>query len=208
MADLQRSWRRCWRALGASDDGAAVHAELLAAYDEPQRSYHTRQHLHECLDRFEACRDLAPRPAEVEAALWFHDAVYDVRRFDNERRSADWARDAVLACGASRDVAAHVDALVMATRHATMTPAGPDAQLLVDIDLAILGADVDRFAEYERQIRREYAHVAEAEFHPRRRAILAAFLGREQIYATPRLHAELEQRARANLSLAIAGNVA
>ena len=34
-----------------------------------------------------------------------------------------------------------------------------DEQLLVDIDLAILGADTARFAEYQTQIRREYAHV-------------------------------------------------
>ncbi|HEY2187344.1 MAG TPA: N-methyl-D-aspartate receptor NMDAR2C subunit, partial [Caldimonas sp.] len=166
------------------------------------------QHLHECLDRFEACRDLALRPAEVEVALWFHDAIYDVRRADNERRSADWARDAVLTSGATRDTAERIEALVMTTRHATATPATTDAQLLVDIDLAILGADPERFAEYERQIRREYAHVAEAAFRARRRAILAAFLARERIYGTPRLHDELEHRARANLSLAIAGNVA
>jgi predicted metal-dependent HD superfamily phosphohydrolase len=208
MADLQNSWRRAWRALGAGDDGAVVHAALLAAYDEPERNYHTLQHLRECLDRFEACRDLALRPAEVEVALWFHDAVYDVRRADNERRSADWARDAVVASGAARDIGQRIDALVMATRHATTTPATADEQLLVDIDLAILGADAERFAEYERQIRREYAHVAEAAFRARRRAVLAAFLARERIYGTRRLYDELEQHARANLSLAIARNVA
>ena len=207
MADLQRSWRRAWHGIGAGDDGAAVCATLLAAYREPARSYHTLQHLHECIERFEACSDLAARPAEVEAALWFHDAVYDVLRSDNERRSADWARAAALASGVPADVAERLDALVMATRHAA-PPTGGDAELLVDIDLAILGADADRFAEYERQIRREYAHVAAPAFSARRREILAAFLGRERIYATPRLYAELEQRARANLSLALAGNVA
>ena len=207
MADLQRSWRRAWRGIGADDDGASVCVALLAAYGAPERSYHTLQHLHECIERFEGCSDLAARPAEVEAALWFHDAVYDVRRSDNERRSADWAHAAALASGVPADVAERLDALVMATRHAA-PPVGADAELLVDIDLAILGADADRFAEYEQQIRREYAHVAAPAFAARRREILAAFLRGERIYATPRLHAELEQRARANLSLALAGDVA
>jgi predicted metal-dependent HD superfamily phosphohydrolase len=182
-----------------------VRDALLAAYREPQRSYHTLQHLRECVERFAACRDLAARPAEVEIALWFHDAVDDVRRHDNERRSADWARAAL--AGAAADVIARVDALVMATRHARATAGSADEELLVDIDLAILGADGARFAEYEAQIRREYAHVADAEFRARRSAVLAAFLARDPIYRTARLRAELEARARANLALAIAGNV-
>ena len=93
----------------------------------------------------------------------------------------------------------------MATRHAAL-PTGSDQQLLVDIDLAILGADAARFAEYERQIRAEYAFVPEATSQARRRAVLAAFLDRERIYSTPRLHDELEPRARANLAMAIAAH--
>ena len=208
MADLQRSWKRAWQGLGAGDDGASVSAALLAAYDEPQRSYHTLQHLHECIDRFETCTDLTVRPAEIEIALWFHDAVYDVFRADNERRSAEWARDATVASGVPAEVAERIAALVLATKHSTAMPASVDEQLLVDIDLAILGANRKRFAEYERQIRREYAHVPEPVFQAKRRALLAGFMARERLYGTPRLHDELEERARANLSLAIAGNVA
>src|SRR6185295_1221583 len=113
---------------------------------------------------------------EVEIALWFHDAVYDVHRHDNERRSADWARDALAGAGVAATAIARVEALVMATRHATTTPGSADEELLVDIDLAILGADAARFAEYAAQIRREYAHVADAEFRAGRSAVLAAFL--------------------------------
>nr|HET7859987.1 N-methyl-D-aspartate receptor NMDAR2C subunit [Caldimonas sp.] len=204
---LERSWQRAWRALGAAGDGAAVRDALLAAYREPQRHYHTLRHLHECIERFDACRDLAARPAEVEIALWFHDAVHDVRHDDNERRSADRACAALTAAGVTGDAVARVDSLVMATRHASATPGGADEELLVDIDLAILGATPARFAEYEAQIRREYAHVAEAAFRARRSAVLAAFIAREPIYRTPRLRAELETRARTNLALAIAANV-
>jgi len=200
--------RRAWRALGAADDGNGVRDALLAAHREPQRSYHTLQHLRDCIERFERCSDLAARPSEVEIALWFHDAVYDVHRDDNERRSADWAHRALAAAGVAAEAAARVDALVMATRHAVATPAGGDEELLVDIDLAILGADPARFAEYQRQIRREYAHVPDADFAARRRAVVAGFLARDAIYRTPRLHAELEARARQNLALAIAGDVA
>src|SRR5215207_157618 len=88
---LARSWRRCAGALAARPIGPAVFDELVARYSEPHRKYHTLQHLAECLAHFEAVRDLAEQPAEVEMALWFHDAIYDTQRHDNEEKSADWS---------------------------------------------------------------------------------------------------------------------
>ena len=136
-------------------------------------------------------------------ALWFHDAIYDVHAHDNEARSADWARSAMLAAGAQAEAAERVHALVMATRHDAV-PEGRDAELLIDIDLSILGAERERFDEYERQVHAEYALVPAEVRLPRRRAILQRFLAREAIYATPRMHALLEARARANLARSIA----
>ena len=203
--DLKASWRRAWRGMGARSDGDALFAALMTAWREPHRRYHTLQHLGECIERFEGVARLAAHPAEVEVGLWFHDAVYDVQRSDNEERSADWLRDAARADGVADDVAERVRALILATRHAAL-PSGTDEQLLVDIDLAILAAGEARFAEYEGQIRAEYGFVPEAAFVARRRAVLAGFLERERIYSTPRLHDELERPARANLAKAIAAH--
>ncbi|MEO5845141.1 MAG: N-methyl-D-aspartate receptor NMDAR2C subunit [Caldimonas sp.] len=181
---------------------------MTAAYREPHRHYHTLQHLGECLAQFDRVGSLAANPAEVEIALWFHDAIYDVKRADNEQRSADWLQAAARADGVADRTADRVSALILATRHAAL-PTGADEQLLVDIDLAVLGADEARFAEYERQIRAEYAFVPAPTFVTKRGALLAAFLGRTRIYSTPTLHDELEQRARANLARSIAaGGVA
>jgi predicted metal-dependent HD superfamily phosphohydrolase len=199
--DLAR-WQQAWPALGASG-GDALHAELLARYAEPHRAYHTPQHLAECLALFEESRALAERPAEVEIALWFHDAIYDVHRHDNEATSADWARTALLSAGAAPDVAERVAALVLATRH-SVAPATADEQLLVDIDLAILGAAPARFAEYEAQIRVEYGFVPPTVFNEKRGAILAGFLARPVLYGTAALRARFEAVARGNLQHAIA----
>ena len=202
---LQRSWRRAWSEVGGSGSGDALRRRLADAWREPQRRYHTLQHLAECLAHLEPVRQLAEAPGEVELALWFHDAVYDVRGHDNEARSAAWAADELRAAGVAGAAATRVRDLVMSTRHAAL-PETLDEELLVDIDLAILGAGAARFAEYERQIRAEYAFVPEATFRARRRVVLAAFLDRARIYGTPRLHDELEPRARANLAKAIAAH--
>ena len=200
-AALRASWSEAWRALGAAADDALL-AELLARYGEAQRAYHTLQHLGECLVHLARERDGAERPAEVALALWFHDAIYDVQRHDNEARSADWARQAALRAGLAPEVAERLHALVMATRH-DVQPVGADARLLVDIDLAILGATPARFAEYERQIRIEYAHVPPAVFEPRRRQILGGFLARDPLYLTAPMRTRLEAAARANLGRAV-----
>lgn len=202
MPDLHPSWLRAWRGIGARGDGEDLYRALMARYGEPHRKYHTLQHLQECLAHFDAVQGVLPASAEVAAALWFHDAIYDVKRSDNEARSAGWARQAALQAGVAQPVADRLHALVMATRHAAVPVAG-DEQLLVDIDLAILGADPVRFAEYERQIRDEYGHVPGWLFKRKRRAILQAFLDRPRLFSTPHFHQALEEAARRNLRLAV-----
>jgi len=201
---LRENWNAAWHALGVASPDAALCDELQRRYGEPQRHYHTMQHLGECLAWFEREKAQAERPAEVALALWFHDAIYDVHAHDNEARSADWARQALLEAGVNTNAAERVHALVMATRHDAV-PEGRDAELLIDIDLSILGAARTRFDEYERQVHAEYAFVPDEIRLPRRREILQRFLDRKAIYATPRMHAQLEAQARINLQRSIAG---
>lgn len=198
---FERSWRRAWVALGAVPS-AGLGERLAACYAEPHRKYHTLQHLGECVGHVESALDLAPHPGEVEAALWFHDAVYDPKRHDNELQSASWAVKELGAAGLPAQVAERVHALVMATRHAAM-PETDDERLLVDVDLAILGADAGRYAQYEAQVREEYAWVPGWLFRRKRKALLREFLGRERIYATAHFRGRLEACARENLENAI-----
>jgi predicted metal-dependent HD superfamily phosphohydrolase len=204
MIDWNVRWRSAWADLGLPLPRPDVLASLLARWAEPHRKYHTLQHLRECLDLFERDRGLAEHPGEVAIALWFHDAVYDTSRHDNEAASADWAARVLRDAGAEAAVADRVHALIMATRHSEV-PATPDAKLLVDIDLAILGAEPARFAEYERQIRDEYGFVPEAVFRRKRAEILRGFLERAVLFATPAHASRLDGAARANLARALAG---
>ena len=199
---LDRSWDRAWRNLGlAAPPG--LQALLVAAYREPQRHYHALQHLEECLAHFDATAALAERPGEVEIALWFHDAVYAVQGKHNEQLSAEWATKALAASGAEDSVISRVDALIMATCH-TASPTLPDQQLLVDIDLAILGASPERFAQYDRQVKQEYSWVPGVLYRFKRKEVLNGFLARPSIFNTPYFQSRWEQPARDNLDKAVA----
>ena len=202
MSLLSHSWQRACSELLARAVDPGLMERLLAAYAEPHRRYHSLQHLDECLASFEQVRHLAAQPAEVDMAIWFHDAVYDLQGKDNEARSADWARDALTAAGVAPAKAERVRQLVMATCHSAL-PVSVDEQWLVDVDLAILGAPAPRFAQYELQIRQEYAFVPEVLFRSKRREILSGFLARPHIYNTPHFRVALEHRARSNLDKAV-----
>ena len=200
-ANLQ-AWRDTWSALGAPAD-EELHRRLIERWSEPHRRYHALAHLESCLARFDTVRTQVRRPGEVALGLWFHDAIYEPRRHDNEERSAQWARDSVLRAGLPEDVASRVEALVMATRHEAV-PTDADARVLVDIDLSSLGDEPAQFDAADAAIGEEYAHVPPAEFKAGRRAVLEGFLARPRIFATEHFHALYEERARENLKRTIA----
>ena len=200
MTSLTR-WMDAWQQLGTAGSGE-LYTSVHAAYQEPQRKYHTLQHLDECLLRFDEVKQHADHPAEVELALWFHDAIYDLARKDNELRSAEWAKASIQACGLPDEVGARVHALIMMTVH-NAVPAGRDAEALIDVDLSIFAAAPARFDEYEQQVRVEYAFVPEAVFRRERSRILREFLAREWLYSTPHFREHHELQARANLQRSI-----
>lgn len=194
----QTRWTVLWARLGAAGDGTATFDLLAAAYGEPARAYHTAVHINDCLRELDHHRELAERPDEVEAAIWFHDAVYRPGSLENEHRSAELARDVLLESGVPAAVADRIAGLVLATRHASI-PSEPDAALLCDIDLSILGRHPHVFDEFERRIRLEYTWVPEAVYRRARGEIMESFLRRRSIYQTALFRARYEAQARENL---------
>jgi predicted metal-dependent HD superfamily phosphohydrolase len=200
--DLSARWKALWTRLGAARSGTELDA-LVAAYEAPGRSYHTLHHLRACLGALDGARTAARHPDEVELALWYHDAVYDPRGSDNEERSAAWGARTAREAGLASDVVDRIRALILATKHAAHAT-DPDAQLICDVDLAILGAAAEDFDAYERAIRAEYAWVPESIFRSRRAEILEGFLARPTIYLTDVFRGKYEAAARRNLTRSVA----
>ena len=189
----------CLRALGAARD--VDLAPLATRYAEPHRAYHTAEHIAECLAWLDQVRDSAERPVELEAAIYFHDAVYDPRAHDNEARSAELFSELAIGAGIAREKIERVVALIESTARHTADLG--DAALLSDIDLSILGTPPLRYARFERDVRREYAMFDDVSYRRGRTHVLRSFLERIQLYRTPRF-ARLEALARDNLAGALA----
>jgi predicted metal-dependent HD superfamily phosphohydrolase len=173
------------------------------AYCSPGRHYHNARHVADCLREFAGVRTACRDNRAVEAALLFHDYEYDPTRHDNEERSAEEAARALHAVGWRGTRVETVRGLILATKHAA-APATPDACVVVDIDLSILGKPAAAFEEYERAIRREYGHVPDDAFRSGRAGILSTFLSRSRIYATDYFASRYEMSARQNLGRSLA----
>lgn len=190
--------------LGEPEGAAATAATLAARYEEPHRHYHTLAHIENCLLELDRARHLLDdeEADAVELALAWHDAVYDPRAPDNEEKSAALFREAATRHRLEPRLAAAVERLILRTK-AHLARSRPDEQVMVDIDIAILGATPEVFDAYDRSIRREYAHVPEPEWRQRRTAVLQRFLVRDRLFATRFFRARYEAQARRNLARAI-----
>lgn len=202
LTELQHRFAALIRRLGGDGDPSATAEELLAAWVEPDRRYHDLGHLRDTLVRLDEAAASGRDHDRVEAALWFHDAVYDSRAADNELRSAAWARRALGDLGVPVAVLEDVGRLVLLTRdHQAADLAG---ELLCDIDLSILGRSSDEFERYDRRIREEYSWVPEDAYRDARRGALEHFLERQPLYRTAHFRARYEVSARTNLERALA----
>jgi predicted metal-dependent HD superfamily phosphohydrolase len=203
LANLHSRWDSLFRGMGTPQARHHEFEQLVRHYREPHRAYHTLEHIAECLTHFDGVRHLAPNADAVEAAVWFHDVVYDPRGADNEGASAAYAQATLKRLGADEPFAAEVARLIRLTRH-DRPPDDVAGQLMVDVDLASLGAPAEKFDENGRNIRREFAHVDDAAYQRGRADILRRFAARPRIYFTSTFFDRFEQAARANLARAVA----
>ncbi|GAA4378986.1 hypothetical protein [Nocardioides caricicola] len=177
----------------------ALGAQLVAAYNHPNRRYHDARHLEEVLERV---HELSADGVEfdrmaVVLAAWFHDGVYDGEP-DAEKRSAAWAAEA-LDTLVDPGTVDEVVRLVLLTEQHRPADDDPNGCALSDADLAILAAPPERYAEYVAAVREEYAHVPDDQFALGRSAVLRDLLAKPHLFHTSYAQTSWEAAARANV---------
>jgi predicted metal-dependent HD superfamily phosphohydrolase len=197
---LVQRWLAAARGAGATagEDALVAAGEgLLARWREPQRHYHTVDHLTAML----SIVDAEGGTDAVRLATWFHDAIYDPHSPGeaNERDSAALARAELGALGVPESVAVEVERLVLLTAGHAAAPGDIDGELLCDADLAVLARPPAEYDAYAAAVRREYAHVPDELFRAGRSAVLRSLLDLPALYRRPALAARWEAPARANL---------
>ncbi|MFG2005938.1 metal-dependent phosphohydrolase [Spirillospora sp. NPDC048911] len=176
-----------------------IGAELDARYAEAHRRYHTREHLTAVLDLVDELADHADDADAVRLAAWFHDAVYDPERADNEERSARLAERMLADTDLTPGRVAEVSRLVVLTETHAPEDGDRNGQVLCDADLAILGSGPERYAAYAAAVREEYAFVPDEFFKPGRAGVLAGLLELPALFHTAPARERFEAAARHNI---------
>ncbi|MFF5391228.1 hypothetical protein ACFY5H_23240 [Streptomyces sp. NPDC013012] len=203
--ELLQRWNATLLAARAGREGpdpAPYGRNLLARWAEPQRRYHTVDHLRAVLDRVDELTDQGGEGGELELvrlAAWFHDAVYRPDRSENEERSALLAEKALAEAGLTPHEVTEVARLVRLT--VTHDPADGDlnGETLCDADLAILAAAPDAYARYAAAVREEYGFVPDDAFREGRATVLRHLLDLPRLFRTPYGAAVWEEKARENV---------
>lgn len=172
--------------------------EIEKSYSSPMRRYHNLQHIQNMISLLDEV------PAEADSvmglAIIYHDLVYNTLRKNNEERSAN------IACSRMKEYLSESDLIrlknyILATK--THTPGDPLQNLLVDLDLSILGSTFPDYKTYSRQIRVEYIWCPSFLYKKGRISVLEQFLTRNSIYQTDYFRIKYEEQARNNLKLEI-----
>ena len=198
MSDLPQAWRDALPSSAPPSAVSRIGDDLLARWSEPHRHYHTVEHLAAVLGVIAEYADRVPDPDAVRLAAWFHDAVYDPRRVDNEEASALLAEASLPELTVTPNRIAEVARLVRLTASHDPLPGDRNGGLLIDADLAILAASPEEYRAYTVAIRREYGHLDDAVFAAGRASVLHNLLSLPRLFHTPVLRDDWEDLARHN----------
>jgi predicted metal-dependent HD superfamily phosphohydrolase len=197
-----------WHQLVASFPGSQsskdrLGREVVANYQAKGRHYHTLAHIGAMLALWEQHRAQLADAQAVGLAIWFHDAVYQPTRKDNEEQSAQLARVQLTELGAGEPLINKVEQYILATKRHELAAPDPDLAYLLDFDLAALAGDEASYRQYAQQVRREYGIYPDLLYVPGRKKVLEALLGRDRLFH--QLGETYEVAARRNLRAELAG---
>ena len=182
-----------------------IERSLINSYKYPKREYHNWNHVIACLKELESYPDSNHDEYNkdlIAIAIYYHDCIYDPKKDNNEELSAERAFIDLKALGYTLSLAMYVYDLIMLTKHK-----GPcnflSGQVLMDIDMSILGKDSLIFLSYELHIREEYNFLSVEEYRPGRINFLQSVLDKKCIYQTNFFRDKYEEAARENIKTLI-----
>lgn len=176
-----------------------IWREIENAYGQPHRHYHTLTHIEAVVRHWQAFQSQFIAPDAALLALFFHDVVYDAAKSDNEERSAGMMH-ALLSASVDDKMLAQAAFSILETKHHQAT-GDADTDLVLDIDMAILGAPWDTYLSYAENVAREYIPVYGLDSYAAGRGTLfiEPTLAHDRLFLTEAF-AGLETQARENLS--------
>ena len=172
--------------------------EIEISHSQKKRYYHNLTHLNYMFVKADEFKKKIDDYEALSFSIFYHDFVYNARKSNNEKLSADVASDRLTKLGVSKSTISKCGLQILATKaHECSTDS--DLNYLLDFDLGILGEDESLYKEYTQQVRQEYSIYPDFLYKPGRKKVLTHFLDLEYIYKTSDFINTHEKQARHNL---------
>lgn len=186
------------------NEAIKIISNLLERHSEKQRHYHDLSHLYNLYLLIIEYQHLLKKPILIEAAIWFHDAIYIPKNKNNEVKSAELAVEILQ--GKKLPFAINdLKLLIESTVKHQPLKKDSDFHYFLDFDLGILAVPSDIYQKYVAAIRQEYSMYPNFLYKIGRKKVLKSFLKRERIYFSSDFFEKYEGAARENILQEING---
>lgn len=122
----------------------------------------------------------------------------------NEEKSSEFAKFRLEKLGVNKIDIEEFSEQILATK-SHQKSGNNDTNYLLDVDLSILGKDIESYVKYTQQIRKEYSIYPDFLYKPGRRKVLQHFLVLESIFKTEYFKGKYEVQARENIKFELNG---
>jgi predicted metal-dependent HD superfamily phosphohydrolase len=167
-------------------------------YSGKKRYYHNLLHLHNLLNLLHQAKDQIKEWDAILFALYYHDIVYNPLRTNNEDRSAEFAENKMQLIEVPKQIINQSVQQILATKKHSLS-IDNDTNIFTDADLSILGQEWDLYAEYYKQVRKEYSLFPDLIYVPGRKKVIQHFLQMPRIFKTDFFFEKFEMQAKENL---------
>ncbi|WP_051203325.1 HD domain-containing protein [Hugenholtzia roseola] len=199
-----------WTEIGVSlsleaalqNDFDAIFEDLIRRYSEKHRAYHNLVHL---VDIFNSLKNITFLDKNsIYFSVFFHDAIYQPLKQDNEMQSAELALSKLekFKFYLKNNELEKIKHYILATQKHQLQKEDKEEEDLayfLDADLKILGSETESYQIYTQAIRKEYQIVPDFLYKRGRKKALTHFLAQEKIYKTAFFYEKYENQARKNI---------
>jgi len=180
--------KKCWK-------------EIEEYYTSKSRYYHNLDHLTNLFIEIDEVKDQITDIDSLSFVVYYHDIIYKPTKSDNEHQSA-----LVLKESLSKTSFSNINKCMTIIEHTKehQLTKDKDTNLLLDMDLSILGQKKEVYIEYINNIRKEYKIYPDFMYHKGRKKVLKNLLSTNSIYKTTHFKKKYEKQAKENLRFELA----
>lgn len=172
--------------------------EIENNYSSKSRHYHNLEHLENMFSELSKIQSEVKNLDCLLFAIYYHDIIYKSTKNNNEHQSALTFKNRIIktSFGKLNECMSQIEA----TKEHKISD-DYDTNILLDLDLSVLGKTSEEYKKYSESIRKEYQIYPDFMYRKGRKKVLKSILKLDFIYKTDYFKRLYENQAKENLML-------